>query len=69
MPYQAGEGISVQPKGNAVGMSAVLELGEPQQLEGFVQKRSLLPEMHHWGISGGLLGWDNLAGIIFLGYK
>lgn len=38
MLYQAGEGISVQPKGNAVGMSAVLELGVPQQLKDFVQK-------------------------------
>lgn len=29
-------------------------------------RRFLLPAMHHWGISGGLLGW---AGLAFLGCK
>ena len=36
--HQAGEGILVQQKGNAVGTSAVPEPGEPCQLKGFVQE-------------------------------
>lgn len=35
--HRAGEVISVQQKGNVVGMSAVPEAGEPFQLKGFVQ--------------------------------
>lgn len=65
LPYQTGDGISVQHKENGVGMSAVLEAGEPQQPGGFVEE-ILLPAVHHWGISGGLLGW---AGLTFLGCK
>lgn len=64
--HQAGEGISVQQKGNVVGTSAMPEPVEPCQLKGFVQEISTPQKVSS---ATGAFQWDCWAGLAFPGCK